>query len=154
MARIAPVTSSNLDPKLLRPLSQVKSGSGTIPNLFSTLANAPVALNGFLSLTKTLSRGRLSVRQREILALAIAQENECQYCLSAHTASSRAAGLSATGALKARGGDSDNPFERARQPSRRTSFVSAVLSQIGILASRGRLGSRTASCWRSWPMSH
>ncbi|WP_211256417.1 carboxymuconolactone decarboxylase family protein [Edaphobacter aggregans] len=53
-------------------------------------SQSPVALDGYLSLTKALSRGRLSARQREILALAIAQENECQYWLSAHTASSKA----------------------------------------------------------------
>jgi uncharacterized peroxidase-related enzyme len=113
MSRIATVVSSNADAKVATTLSQVKASLGMVPNLFATLAHAPVALEGYLSLSKTLSRGRLSAREREILALAIGQENECQYCLSAHTASSKATGMSETDALKARGGDGEDPFERA-----------------------------------------
>jgi AhpD family alkylhydroperoxidase len=88
MPRIAPVVSQNHD----------------LPNTLATLANSPVALNGYLSLSKALSRGRLSARQREILALAIAQENECQYCLSAQTEGAKALGLSIADTLKARSG--------------------------------------------------
>jgi uncharacterized peroxidase-related enzyme len=113
MPRIAPVVPSNIDPKVATTLTQVKASVGMVPNLFATLAHAPVALDGFLSLSKTLSRGRLSARQREILALATGQENECQYCLSAHTASAKAAGLSEADVLKARDGDGEYPFDRA-----------------------------------------
>ena len=113
MSRIAPVVSSDVDSKVAATLSQVEKSLGMVPNLFATLANAPVALDGFLSLSKTLSRGRLSNRQREIVALAVAQENECRYCVSAHTALAKAAGVSEAEALKARGGDGDDPFEHA-----------------------------------------
>jgi uncharacterized peroxidase-related enzyme len=126
MSRIATVVSSNADAKVFTTLSQVKASLGLIPNLFATLAHAPVALHGYLSLSKTLSRGRLSARQREILSLAVGQENECQYCLSAHTASSRAAGMSEWDALKARNGDGDDPFERAL-----ASFAKKIVRQRG-----------------------
>jgi len=68
MSRIAPVVSSNVDSKVATTLSQVEKSLGMVPNLFATLANAPVALDGFLSMSKTLSRGRLTARQREIVA--------------------------------------------------------------------------------------
>jgi len=97
-----------------------------VPNLFATMANAPVALDGFLSLSKALSRGRLTARQREIVALAVGQENECRYCLSAHTASSKGVGLDDAGALKVRNGGGDDPFERAL-----ASFAKAVVRQRG-----------------------
>jgi uncharacterized peroxidase-related enzyme len=113
MPRIAPVVSENVDPKVAATLSQLKTSRGNVPNLFPTLAHAPVALDGFLALSKALSRGRLSARQREILSLAIAQENECQYCLSAHTEKAQAVGLSAADTLKARTGSNDDPLERA-----------------------------------------
>jgi uncharacterized peroxidase-related enzyme len=113
MSRITTVVPSNADAKVFTTLSQVKASLGMIPNLFATLAHAPVALEGYLSLSKTLSRGRLSARQREILALTVGQENECQYCLSAHTTMAKAAGVSEADALKARGGDGEDPFERA-----------------------------------------
>ena len=129
MSRIVPVVSSNVDRKVATTLSQVEKSLGVVPNLFATLANAPVALDGFLSLSKTLSRGRLTARQREIVALAVGQENECRYCLSAHTASSRGVGLNDAGALKARNGDGDDPFERAL-----ASFAKVIVRQRGHLS--------------------
>jgi uncharacterized peroxidase-related enzyme len=113
MSRVATVAFSNADSKVATTLSQVEKSLGMVPNLFATLGNAPVALDGFLSLTKTLSRGRLTARQREIVALAVSQENECRYCLSAHTASSKGVGLDDAGALKARSGEGEDGFERA-----------------------------------------
>jgi uncharacterized peroxidase-related enzyme len=129
MSRIAPIVSSNVDPKVASTLSQVKASLGMVPNLFATLAHASVALDGFLSLSKTLSRGRLSARQREILALTVGQENECKYCLSAHTASAKTVGLSEADAVKARGGDGEDSFERAL-----ASFAKKIVRQRGHVA--------------------
>ena len=126
MSRIVPVVSSNVDPKVAATLDQVKASLGMVPNLFATLARSSAALDGYVSLSKVLSRGRLSARQREILALTVAQENECRYCLSAHTALAKATGVSEAEALKARAGDGDDPFERAL-----ASFAKAVVRQRG-----------------------
>jgi AhpD family alkylhydroperoxidase len=41
-----------------------------------------------------LRRGRLPVGLQEQIALAVAETNSCDYCLSAHTALGRGAGLS------------------------------------------------------------
>ena len=110
MSRIAPVGSPNGNAKLAATLAQVKTSLGKLPNSFATLANAPVALDGYFSLSKTLSQGRLSAHHRELLSLAIAQENECQYCLSAHTATAKAGGITASDVVKAREGKSDDPL--------------------------------------------
>jgi uncharacterized peroxidase-related enzyme len=126
--RIAAVVSSNADTKVFTTLSQVKASLGMIPNLFATLAHAPAVLDGYLSLSKTLSRGRLSTVQRELVALAVGQENECQYCLSAHTAMAKVAGVSEADALKARAGDGADPFERAL-----ASFAKKIVRQRGHL---------------------
>jgi uncharacterized peroxidase-related enzyme len=126
MSRIVPVVSSNVDAKVAGTLNQVKASLGMVPNLFATLAHSSVALDGFLSLSKVLSRGRLSDRQREIVALAVAQENECRYCVSAHTALAKAAGVSEAEALKVRAGDGENPFERAL-----ASFARRIVRQRG-----------------------
>jgi uncharacterized peroxidase-related enzyme len=139
MSRIAPVVSSNADRKVAIILSQVEKSLGMVPNLFATLANAPVALDGLLSLSKTLSRGRLTARQGEIVALAVGQENECKYCLSAHTASSRSVGLNDAGALKARNGDGDDPFERAL-----ASFAKVIVRQRGHLSNEELESARKA----------
>ena len=129
MSRIVPVVSSNVDPKVAATLNQVKASLGMVPNLFATLAHSSAALDGYMSLSKVLSRGRLSARQREILALTVAQENECRYCLSAHTALAKAAGVSEAEALKARGGEGEDPFERAL-----VSFAKVVVRERGHVA--------------------
>ena len=139
MSRIAPVIPADTDIKVAATLSQIKASRGRVPNSFATFANAPVALDGFLSLSKALSRGRLTGRQREILALAIAQENECQYCLSAHTAMARAAGVSQADALKARAGDGVDPFERAL-----ASFAKKIVGQRGHVANEDIENARKA----------
>lgn len=129
MPRINPVVSSNVDAKVSATLSQVKASLGMVPNLFATLPQAPVALDGFLSLSKALSRSRLSAAQREMIALAVGQENECQYCLSAHTALAKAAGVSDADALKARAGDGADPFEHEL-----ASFAKKIVRQRGHVA--------------------
>ena len=128
MYRISPVISENAESKVAATLSQVKASLGKVPNFLATLANAPAALDGYLSLSKALARGRLSARQREILALAVAQENECQYCLSAHTESAKAVGISGANVLKARAGNSDDPFERSL-----TRFAKNIIRQRGLV---------------------
>ena len=139
MSRIATVVSSNADAIVSATLAQVKANLGMVPNLFATLAHSPVALDGYLSLSKALSRGRLSARQREIVALAVGQENECQYCLSAHMAKAKAAGVTEADALKARGGDGEDPFERAL-----ASFVKKIVRQRSHVADEDIENARAA----------
>jgi len=74
-------------------LDQTRRQLGRVPNLYSALANGPAALAGYLALHDHLGRGVLSARLREQLALLVAQENHCTYCVSAHTLRGRRLGL-------------------------------------------------------------
>jgi uncharacterized peroxidase-related enzyme len=53
--------------------------------MFRLIANSPAALEGYLGLSGALNKGRLPAATRERLALAVAEVNGCNYCLSAHT---------------------------------------------------------------------
>ena len=57
---------------------------GVVPNLFRVFALSPAALGGLLSLRSALSKA-LDARTRERIAIAVAEVNGCDYCLSAHT---------------------------------------------------------------------
>ena len=57
------------------------------------LANSPAALNAYMSFSGALAEGKLSARIREQLAIAVANANSCDYCLSAHNALGKLAGL-------------------------------------------------------------
>ena len=53
--------------------------------MFSVISNSPAALEGYLSLSSALNKGALPAPTRERIALAVAESNRCNYCLSAHT---------------------------------------------------------------------
>ena len=73
-------------PAASQPLLEgVKKQLGVAPNLFRLVANSPVALQGYLALSSALSKGALSAATRERIAIAVAEENGCNYCLSAHS---------------------------------------------------------------------
>lgn len=65
-------------------LDAVNKQLGVVPNLFRLIANSPAALSGYTSFSGALSK-TLDVRTRERIALAVAQVNGCDYCLSAHS---------------------------------------------------------------------
>jgi uncharacterized peroxidase-related enzyme len=67
---------------------------GRVPNLYRAMANAPAALEGYLNFRSALQSGQLNMKFREQLALLIAEDNGCEYCVSAHTFRGEKIGLS------------------------------------------------------------
>jgi uncharacterized peroxidase-related enzyme len=63
----------------------VKKQLGVVPNLFRLVGNSPAALEGYLGLNGALAKGALEAPTRERIALAVAEINGCDYCLSAHS---------------------------------------------------------------------
>jgi len=94
MSRINPVNIETLDSETAEVLTAVKNNLGMLPNIFTTFAHSPVTLNGYLQLSETLSKGELLGKEREMIAITVAQENQCGYCLSAHAAIGKGEGLS------------------------------------------------------------
>jgi uncharacterized peroxidase-related enzyme len=106
MARISTVNRNVASAEVNATLDGVKAKIGAVPNLFATFAQAPAVLNAYLALSDTLTRGRLTAKQRESIALAVGQANSCQYCLSAHTLLAKGAGLDSSAIREARDGSS------------------------------------------------
>ncbi len=91
-------------------LEAVNKQLGVVPNLFRLVANSPAALEGYLGLSGALNTGSLPAQTRERIALAVAQINGCDYCLSAHTyLASNLAKLDAAEILANRKGGSNDP---------------------------------------------
>jgi uncharacterized peroxidase-related enzyme len=76
-------------------LEAVSARLGMVPNMMRAMANAPAVLDGYVSLSEALDKGRLPLRMREQLALAVAQANQCEYCVAAHAAVGMTIGLTA-----------------------------------------------------------
>ncbi len=89
MPRMLPLEPAQTDPQAQELLDTLQAKLGMVPNLYRTMAHSPAALSGWVGLYGALSKGTLSARFREQLALVVAEENGCDYCLSAHTAAGR-----------------------------------------------------------------
>jgi AhpD family alkylhydroperoxidase len=78
------------------------------------VGNSPAALEGYLSLNGALAKGKLNVKLRESIALAVAEFNGCDYCLSAHDYLGRNVAKLSQGEIDAaRIGFSDNNYDNA-----------------------------------------
>jgi uncharacterized peroxidase-related enzyme len=86
MSRIAAPATIEASPAASQPLLEgVKKSLGSVPNLFRTVGVSPAALQGYLGLNGALAKGRLNAATRERIAIAVAEINDCSYCLSAHS---------------------------------------------------------------------
>jgi uncharacterized peroxidase-related enzyme len=86
MSRLPIPASIEESPAAAQPLLQaVKKQLGVVPNLFRLVGNSPAALEGYLGLNGALAKGALEAPTRERIALAVAEINGCDYCLSAHS---------------------------------------------------------------------
>jgi uncharacterized peroxidase-related enzyme len=109
MNRIPTVDPTNATGKAKTLLDTVQQKLGLVPNLMRTLANAPAALEGYLNFSGALAGGTLNAKVREQIALAVAEANLCDYCLSAHSAIGSKVGLTADDVTKARQANSSQP---------------------------------------------
>ena len=69
-------------------LAQTRKTLGAVPNMAKAMANSPAVLKGWLALSGALSGGVIPAPVREQLALATAEYNRCESCLSAQSTSS------------------------------------------------------------------
>jgi uncharacterized peroxidase-related enzyme len=109
MPRIPALDPSTAPERSRVLLKQVEKKLGMVPNIMKGLANSPAALQAYLGLGEALSAGALGPKLREQIALVAAQSNQCQYCLSAHTAIGQMVGLKETEISESREARSFDP---------------------------------------------
>ena len=86
---------------------------GMVPNLAKALANSPVSLKAYLGWGAALSGGVLPASLHEQIAIAVANTNGCDYCLSAHTVLGSLNGLEPDQLKAAQTGDASDPKSAA-----------------------------------------
>ncbi|MFT5591943.1 MAG: putative peroxidase-related enzyme [Oceanicoccus sp.] len=94
MSRINLVTTEAANPEQTALFEAIQSQLGMVPNFLKVFANSPAALRAFLGLHGIANEGSLDPQTRERIALGLAEQNACEYCVSAHSAIGRKAGLS------------------------------------------------------------
>lgn len=130
MARVQVVNPQTATGEAKALLDAVQVQLGVTPNFIRVLANSPKALEGFLGLYGALGSAKVDKATQERIALAIAEGNGCQYCVSAHTAIGRHAGLSNEEMLRNRKGASSDGKAAAT-----VAFARALNENLGEITS-------------------
>lgn len=90
-------------------LDQVHNSFGATPNMFRAVAHSPAALQSMWGAFGALGGGVIGAALGEQIAVAVANRNACDYCLAAHTALGRKAGVSGEALAAAQSGESGDP---------------------------------------------
>ncbi|WP_321892312.1 carboxymuconolactone decarboxylase family protein [Paraburkholderia tropica] len=86
MSRL-PLHTVESAPEASRPfLERSLAANGFLPNLVASLANAPVALETYLTVGEINGRSGLTLAEREAVQITAAAIHGCGFCVAGHTA--------------------------------------------------------------------
>ncbi|MFT4199857.1 carboxymuconolactone decarboxylase family protein [Gordonia sp. (in: high G+C Gram-positive bacteria)] len=108
MSTVPQIDRSTATGSVKENLDQINGAFGTVPAMFATVANSPAALASMWGSFGAFGGGVLGPALGEQIAVAVANRNKCEYCLAAHTALGRKAGLTADQLDSAQVGTSDD----------------------------------------------
>jgi uncharacterized peroxidase-related enzyme len=78
-------TAETAAPEGREAIEKANKGFGFVPNLIKVLANAPAAANAYLDLGARLESTSLTRQEQQVVLLATSFENQCDYCMGAHS---------------------------------------------------------------------
>lgn len=83
---LEPKTIENADP-ISKPLLEGSLKSlGMVPNMYAGMANNPALFDGYLHAYKSFrANAGFTPPEQEVIYLSVAVENECDYCVAAHS---------------------------------------------------------------------
>jgi len=93
MSRLTAVKTNGTTSELKRSLKNSRLKLTEAPRFLQVMANSPASLRAYIRADAALVRGQLTPRQREQVALAVAEINGSSYSLSAHYDSGKRLGL-------------------------------------------------------------
>lgn len=126
MTKIELLAEEQASPASRALYALLKKKVGRVPNVYQVYGHSPAALKANLLFDEELSKGILSGREVEIVALVVSQFNECEYCLAAHTALGKMHGMTEAQTLEVRKGVYASEKERTL-----IDFTRAVLEKKG-----------------------
>jgi len=93
MSRLTAVKTNGATSELNRSLKTSRLKLTEAPRFLQVMANSPASLRAYIRADAALVRGQLTPRQREQVALAVAEINGSSYSLSAHYETGKRLGL-------------------------------------------------------------
>ena len=113
MSRVPLIDPNQADARIKPTLDKIGGAFGTVPNMFRAVANSPAALQAMWGAFGAFSTGSLGAALTEQIAVAVADRNSCRYCLAAHTALGKGAGLEEQALAEAQQARSEDPRTQA-----------------------------------------
>ncbi|RYF40126.1 MAG: carboxymuconolactone decarboxylase, partial [Comamonadaceae bacterium] len=138
MTRISLIDRTATTPQRKALLDDIHAAFGATPNMFRAVAHSPAALQSMWGAFGALGSGVLGARLGEQIAVAVAEHNSCHYCLAAHTALGRKAGLGTDELRDAQAGESADPKTQA-----------ALRFAIALVEQRGQVGQADVQALRA-----
>ena len=86
MSRLPLRTSADAPDEIKGALTAAEKTNGFLPNLLRILANAPVALETYLTVSGINARSSLALSEREAVQITAAAVHGCSFCVAGHTA--------------------------------------------------------------------
>jgi len=130
MSRLPLRTIENAPPEAQAALIAAEKSNGFLPNLLRVLANAPVALETYLTVSGINARGGLNLAEREVVQITAAATHGCGFCVAGHTAiATKKAGLDTVTVGQLRG----------LQPVDDSRLASVAAFTIAVIEGRGRV---------------
>lgn len=139
MPRIQPVDVATAQGQARETFASIQGALGGVPAMFRTLGHAPATLQALWGVFGAMGTSTLPPSLREQIALAVGQTNGCTYCVNAHTALGKKAGLADTDLLDARRGNAADAKARAG-----LRFALAVLERKGHVSDADIAAARSA----------
>ena len=102
MPRLNTVSPESAEGKTKEIYADLTAKMGKVIYIFQGMGNSSAALEAYLAMSGALKGGDLSTEDREVIYLAISEQNGCNYCVAAHTKIAGGAGMSEEQILGAR----------------------------------------------------
>ena len=121
-------------------LEAAEKNNGFLPNLVRVLANAPVALETYQTVSAINGRASLTLPEREAVQITAAATHGCGFCVAGHTAiADKKAGLDPDVISALRGG--------AQVPDARLDAVARFTGEV--IASRGAVSDEALAAFKA-----
>src|SRR5437899_10178713 len=126
MSRLTPMQTNGATSALKRSLKSSRLKLDQAPRFLQVMANSPASLRAYVRAEAALVCGQLTPRQRQQVALAVAEINGSTYSLSAHYDTGKSLGLTHHEMQLARNATAEDP-----KAERMLRFTQAVVLQRG-----------------------
>jgi|ERR1022692_520877 uncharacterized peroxidase-related enzyme len=139
MLRLSPIEPNQVSKELQGMLDRGQVGFEEIPTFLKILAKSPAAALAYVRAEDSLAGGQLSEREREQIALVVAEINGSKYCQLAHSVIGKNVGLTEKEVWSARKATAPDP-----KTDQMLRFTQSVVLQRGEISDEGLCAIRKA----------